>query len=290
LNTSVVKEEITLSELLTLLRQQIWLVVAIVVVAIGASVAYAKLATEWFRAEVLMIPAEQKNAGLAGGLGALGGLAGIAGINLGNDNTAEPVATLQSHEFIGAFIEDQKLLTVLFADDWDAKARRWKGADPKRWPDLRDGIRYFDRRVIGVAEDTKTHLVTLTIEWTDPVAAARWANLLVERLNARMRDRALRDAERNVTYLREELGKADVITLQESVTRLLENEMQKMMVARGNSEYSFRVVDRASTPKWRSSPKRIQVVILGSAAGGILAVFIAVLRGRSRKRNSIGNI
>jgi uncharacterized protein involved in exopolysaccharide biosynthesis len=110
--------------------------------------------------------------------------------------------------------------------------------------------------------------------------------MLVERLNTRMRDRALRDAERNVNYLRHELTTADVVTLQESVARLLEREMQKMMVARGNPEYSFRVVDRASVPKWRFSPKRIQVVILGSLGGGLVAIFIAILLGRRRARRA----
>jgi len=282
LNIPPNKDEITLSELLLLLRTQIWILVAITVLAASLSIAYAKLATEWFRAEVVLIPAEQKNAGLAGSLGALGGLAGIAGINLGDNNTTEPVATLKSGEFLRAFIEDQNLLPVLFANQWDSKAKRWKGSDQKHWPDVRDGIRYFSKRIQDVSEDPKTRLVTLTIEWTDAATAAKWANMLVERLNSRMRERALLDAERNVTYLRQELAKADVLALQESVTRLLENEMQKMMVARGNTEYSFRVIDSARIPKWRSSPKRVQVVILGTAAGGILAVFLAVLRARGR--------
>ena len=94
------------------------------------------------------------------------------------------------------------------------------------------------------------------------------------------------DAERNVAFLRQELSNATIVTMQESVARLLEREMQKMMLARGNPEYSFRVVDRASVPKWRYSPKRIQVVIFGTLAGGMIAVFFAVFRGRSRRAHS----
>jgi uncharacterized protein involved in exopolysaccharide biosynthesis len=280
------KDEITLSELLQILWQEKWLVIVITILAAGASVTYALVATEWFRAETLLVPAEQNKGGLADGLGALGGLAGIAGINLGNDNSAEPLATLKSAEFIGAFIEQQNLLPVLFADKWDAKAKAWKGSDVRKHPDLRDGVRYFTRRLLDVNEDTKTRLVVVTVTWTDAAVAARWTNMLIERLNARMRDRALREAERNIAYLHEELAKANVVALQETTTRLLESQMQKMMVARGNSEYSFRVVDRAQVPKWRSSPKRVQVCLLGTIGGGLLAVFIAVARGRRRRGNS----
>jgi uncharacterized protein involved in exopolysaccharide biosynthesis len=283
LTTSTNKDEITLSELVSLVWQEKWLVILVTLAAFGASVAYAKLATEWWRADVLLAPAEQKNGGLAGSLGALGGLAGIAGIDLDGDHTAEPIATLQSGEFIGAFIEDQKLLPVLFVKRWDPVAKRWRG-DPAKAPDLRDGIRLFQRQILSVNEDPKTRLVAVTVEWTHAATAAKWANMLVERLNTRMRDRALRDAERNIGYLRQELGKADIVTLKDSVARLLENEMQKLMLARGNDEYSFRVVDRAATPKWRARPKRVPVVILGTAAGGLLAVFLAVMRGRGRAR------
>jgi uncharacterized protein involved in exopolysaccharide biosynthesis len=172
---------------------------------------------------------------------------------------------------------------VLFADKWDAKAKAWKGSDVRKHPDLRDGVRYFTRRLLEVNEDSKTRLVVVTVTWTDAAVAARWTNTLIERLNARMRDRALREAERNIAYLHEELAKANVVALQETTTRLLESQMQKMMVARGNSEYSFRVVDRAQIPKWRSSPKRVQVCLLGTIGGGLLAVFIAVARGRRRR-------
>lgn len=283
MNTTPPKTEITLSELLSLVWQEKWLVVLIATLGMAASVAYALLATEWWKADTLLAPADQKGQGLSGSLGALGGLAGIAGINLESGDTAEPIATLQSQEFIGAFIMDRDLLRVLFADEWDAANKRWKGLNPKKWPDVRDGIRKFQRDILTVSEDTKTHLVAVEVEWTDPVVAASWANQLVERLNARMRDRALVEAERNVTYLRSELGHSDVVALQESLSHLLEREMQKMMLARGNPEYSFRVIDRATPPKWRARPKRIAVVLIGTAASGLLAVFIAVVRGRRRQ-------
>ena len=276
------KDEITLSELIGLVWSQKWLVIGITLLFAAGSIAYAKLAQEWWRAETLLVASEQKGAGLTGSLGALGGLAGIAGINLEGNESAEPLAILQSKEFIAAFIEDENLLPVLFAKKWNAATKSWKG-DAKSHPDVRDGIRLFQRKVLGVDEDAKTKLVSVSITWTDAQLATKWANKLVERLNTRMRERALRDAERNVAYLRQELATADVVTLQDSVARLLEREMQQMMLARGNPEYSFRVVDRASEPKWRFTPKRAQVVILGTIAGGMIAMFVAVYRGRARR-------
>lgn len=274
------KDEITFSELIELVWQRKWLVIGITALFAAGSVAYAVFAQQRWRAETLLIPSEQKGTGLAANLGALGGLAGIAGINLSDDTSSEALATLQSAEFIGAFIQDQNLLPLLFPHQWDADQGQWRGSDQKQWPDSRDGVRLFQRRILGVSEDPGTRLVTVSVEWTDPVVAAQWANALVERLNARTRERALREAERNVAFLRQELAGANVVTLQESVARLLEREMQNMMLARGNPEYSFRVIDRAAPPKWRARPKRILVVILSTVGGGLVAVFVAVLIGR----------
>lgn len=290
-------DALNLIELWRILWSGKWLIVAITALFGCLSVAYALLATEWYRAEVLLMPATSKSAsGLSSQLGQLSGLASLAGINIGKDgNSAEPLAVLKSRDFARSFIDELGLLPVLFADDWDAQAGKWKLTDPRDVPDLRDAVRYFDEDVRRVQEDKKTGLVSLTIEWTDPVEAARWANLLVDRVNDRMRQRALHDAESNLSYLQKELATANVVALQESVGRLIENEMQNLMLAKGNQEFAFRIVDQATPPKWRSHPKRVQVVALAVVGGGLIAIFVVFIRHnlrqaaqRSREKNRAG--
>jgi uncharacterized protein involved in exopolysaccharide biosynthesis len=253
-----------------------------------AGAGYAFLAKEWYRAEVLLTPAESKSAqGLAGQLGSIAGLSGLAslaGISIGGGSTSEPLAVLRSREFGSAFIQDLNLLPVFFSKDFDARTGQWTISNPHKWPDVRDGYRFFNESVRDVFDDKKTGLVTLTIEWTDPEVAAQWANLLVERLNDRMRLRALAEAEVNVNYLRQELAATNLVTLQQSIGRLLDNELQKVMLARGTKEFSFRVVDKATPPKWRSWPKRVLTVALATLGGAILSIF-AVCVGYVVRRN-----
>lgn len=278
-------DELDIFRLWEILWESKWIICAITAVFALAGVAYALLATEWYRAEVLLAPAQEKS--IPGGLGQLGGLAGLAGlagISIGGGGTAEPVAVLQSREFASKFIEDLDLVTVVLADDWDAEQKRWKDADPEDWPDIRDAVKYFEEEVRSVSVDKRTGLVTLDIEWTDPVVAAEWANLLVRRLNERMRARALVESERNVQYLREELNSTNVVSLQQSIGRLLEAELQKLMLARGNEEFSFRVIDPATPPKKRESPKRALVVLAATILGGLLTVIGVYVRHSMRRR------
>jgi uncharacterized protein involved in exopolysaccharide biosynthesis len=259
-----------------------WLILSFIAGLGLLSVAYALLATEWYRAEVVLTPTGSKDRqGLASALGnlsgGLGALAGIAGISLGAATTAEPIGVLRSHQFAREFIEDQGLLHVLLESKWDAKAGRWKERDPKKQPDIRDAVRYFEKRILKVQEDKKTGLVTVDVEWKHPDAAAAWANMLVDRLNEKMRTRALEEAQANVDYLRNEVAQTNVVAVQQAISKLLESELEKVMVARGAKQFAFRVVDPAEVPKWRSSPKRTVTVALGLLAGallGLLAVFV----------------
>ena len=265
-----------------------WLVVASVLLAAGVALAYVLTADSWYRAEVLLKPVDNRSSqGLLGSLAQLGGLASLAGLNLSGGNTAEPLAVLTSHEFTSAFIDQQNLLPVLFRKKWDAVNKRWKSSDVEDQPDVRDGVKFFDRKVRSVEEDRKTGLVRMYVEWTDPKVAADWANLLVAQVNETMRDRALTEAEANVAYLKQELASSNVITLQQSIGRVLESELQKLLLAKGNKEYAFKILDHAQPPKWRSSPQRS--LIVGSAAfcGFAVAVIFLLLRAAVRRSRAM---
>lgn len=251
---------------------------------IALASAYVFTAKERFRAEVLLRPADTKSApGISGALGGLGGLASLAGINIGVGNTAEPIAVLSSREFTAAFLEDQNLLPVLFPSRWDSANKHWKPSWLSGLPDVRDGVRYFDKNIRTVREDKKTGFVTLSIEWTDPNVAANWANMLVERVNERMRNRALAESELNVAYLKQELASSNIVSLQQSIGHVLETELQKLMLAKATKEYSFKVIDHAEPSKWRSSPRRFLVIGASFILGLASSVFYIVARHGKRR-------
>jgi len=239
------------------------------------SVAYALLAKEIFRAEVLLAPANEQTAPVIGGQ--LGGLAALAGVNVGDESGVEALAVLQSRGFAGDFIEEYDLLPVFFEDDWDAEKKRWQVDDPADEPDVRDGVKYFHESILKVSEQRTTGLVTLAVEWTHPDVAAKWADILVRRLNDRLRERALQEAETNVAYLQSEMASTNLVTLQESIGHLLESELQKLMLAKGNEEFAFKILDPAVSPKHRVRPKRALTAVVGTMLGGLLGVFVVLV-------------
>ena len=247
-----------------LLWQGRWFVIGITGIFIAVGVSYALLAKEKFRAEVIMASSGQRS--VPNALNQLGGLAALAGVSIGSNNVAVPVAVLQSRGLAKEFIEEMKIQDELLKD---------KSGDDL---DTRDAVTVFEEDVRAVFEERRTGIVTLTIEWTDPVVAADWANKLVAKLNDRLRRQALEEAERNVSYLRKEMASTDVVSQQQSIGRVLEAEMQKLLLARGNDEFALKILDRATPPKKRSAPKRTVIVLVALILG--FFVSIVFLLGR----------
>ena len=116
--------------------------------------------------------------------------------------------------------------------------------------------------------------------------AAQWANLLVDRVNDIMRARALAQSQSNVEYLKQELTSASVVTMQQSIGRVLESELQKLLLAKEDKDFAFKIIDHAEAPRHRYWPKRALVVAGATVLGFIAAAFFVVYRHVLRRDRS----
>jgi uncharacterized protein involved in exopolysaccharide biosynthesis len=281
-------EEISLRELFDALWDRRLLIAAL---SLGFGIVAAVvslLMPEKYEASVVLSPVDDDGGGKLGGAGALlsqfGGLASLGGVSLGGGGTKSvSIATLQSHALTEDFIRENDLLPILYADDWDAANKRWTITDPDKIPTPWKAERDFAKKVRSVNEDKKTGLVTLTIEWTDPELAAKWATELVQRTNRDLRAKAIAESQTNLAYLNEQLTKTSVVELQKSIYGLIETEIKKVMLANGSEEYAFKVVDPARVAEERTSPKRTLITAVGLFAGMMLGFVLALSLPRRSK-------
>ena len=264
------QEDYTLYDLWTVAWGGRWLIVAIVAIGVGLSVAYALTAEKWYRAHAVLMHADNDSGGMSSSFGGLAALADIGGFE-GGGLREQAMAVLSSRDFAADFIRRNDLLEV-FAPPENAEA-----------PDIREAVRFFHEDVFRIDEDTNTGRVTLSVFWTDAETAATWAGILVGQINERMRQRALTEAETNVEFLQEQLTGSSVVALQQSVSNLLENELQTLMLVKGAKEYAFMVVDPAQPPMKRVRPKRTLIVLTSAVLSGVLAIAIVFVRSALRK-------
>jgi len=240
-----------------------------------------------YRAEVVLAPVSDegsKSGGISSALGGLGGLASMAGISLGGGGSVEEnLAVLKSREFLWQFIKDQKLMPILFEDNWDADKKGWKEDAPEKQPGLWDAYRKFTR-LLSVSSDKKSGLVTVGIEWKDPVLAAGWANMLVNRLNEFLRQQAISRSNGNLHYLNKELSRTHVADMRQALFELISQQQKKAMLANTQKEFAFQVIDKAVAPDRKAKPKRSLIVILSAFVAGFLAVIYVFIREGIKRR------
>src|SRR5919109_2717895 len=138
-------EEIFLFDLVRDVWKRKWLVMGAGFLAACVAAGLSLLMPNWYTAEVLLAPAEERTS--VGIAGPLGSLANLAGISVGGGDTVEANAVLKSRDLARTYIERENLLTVFFAKQWDAKLGKWKQDDPEDQPDIRDAVRYWDRNL-----------------------------------------------------------------------------------------------------------------------------------------------
>jgi uncharacterized protein involved in exopolysaccharide biosynthesis len=279
MDTPATRDQITLDAVFAAAWRRRWLMLACVVLATGLATAAAFVMKPKYLVEVVMIPvkADDARSALSSVVGQLGGLASLAGVALsGGGNKDENIEYLRSHDFAARFIEEENLLPILFAKKWDAQNGRWNVEDPEDVPTISDGVRLLDR-IRTVQEERRTGLVTLSLKWRDREQAARWANLMVERVNRDLRARAIAEAQASIDYLNSEIAKTGVVELRESLYRLYENQVKTIMFAKVRSQYAFKVIDPAYVPDADRfvQPKRIPMILIG-ALGGLLGGFVLV--------------
>lgn len=283
-------DEIDLLELWKVLFKNKRMILAAAFVAALLSAGFSLTMPNVYRAEVLLAPVQGDNGkggGISAALGGLGGLASIAGISLGGGgSTEENLAVLKSREFLWKFVQEKKLMTILFEDEWDEQQKKWKETDPKKQPGQMTVYRLFNEGgVLKVDKDKKTDLVTVSVEWKDAALATEWANSLVAKLNLYLAQQAIARSEGNLKYLNEELMRTQVEEMRKTLFDLIANEQKHAMLANTQKEFAFKVLDPAVEPDKKIRPKRSIIVILSAFVAGFLAVlYVFIKEGIAKRR------
>jgi LPS O-antigen subunit length determinant protein (WzzB/FepE family) len=285
------RSEMTLLDFINVLRCNRWIVIGATLLLFLIALAYVNLATRVYSASVVMIPSKMDaGVGSASRLaGSLGGLVGFANLDLGGGAVKdEAIAVLKSRQFTEQFLTEENLLPELYADLWDSEKKVW--IDPERAPSMGAAFRRFDQSIRFVREDVDSGVFTLEILWTDPVQAAQWANALVRRLNERMRTMAIAESENSLRYLHEQLKQAEIVELRRAIAGLVEQHVNRIMVAKVRPEYAFQILDPAVPPDIADfvSPRPMLTLVIATVLGALLGVLVALARHLLSEAKSVG--
>jgi uncharacterized protein involved in exopolysaccharide biosynthesis len=278
-------DEISVKELLRIIWRGKFLVLSTTVAATLIVAFTALLSTKKYEATTIVSPvAEESNSSRLSSLisqvgGGLSSLADVAGLpSASNTQKSEIVAVLVSEGLTESYIRSNNLLPLLYHKQWDAVNQKWNVSDPKKVPTVWKANAYFKKNVRFVTTDNKTGLVRLVIAWEEPKLAAKWANDLVKMTNDYLRDKTIAEAERNIAYLTDQAAKTQEIGVKEAIYSILQNEIKKMMLARGSAEYALKIIDPAIAPEKAVSPQPVAWTIMGFFGGFVLSLLVIFVR------------
>jgi uncharacterized protein involved in exopolysaccharide biosynthesis len=239
--------------------------------SLAAGIAYLYIATPYYRAEVVVIPAHDDTMNDQGGGSMndkLGGLASLAGLNIGEESASEQTAdaVLDSRQLAEDFVKGNDLVPVLLK-----KLKR---------PTLWRAVKVFKENLSKIKKDQNKGTTKITVEWTDPATAAQWANGLLALANDEMRIRARADASRNIEYLNHQLEATTDVELRRNIYDIIETQMRTLMLANGRIEYAFRVIDAGVPPEVKSRPQAVLVLLIALAVGLAIGCTVAFVRER----------
>lgn len=278
-------EELTLGELLRVLKRYRLVLAGVWIVCVAVALLAALLAAPVYRAEALVAAASDTSS--AGGdlssiISRFSSVPGMGALGrLSQQNTlAEGMVTLRSPQFLVDFIRSENLMPVLFASQWDAENNTWLAADEGDVPTPEDAYVFFKEELLSVIEDkANPGILAVAIEWTDREQAAAWVNLLISRLNERLRGKAIDEANQTIDYLNKELEKARIVEVRQAIYYMIESQINLRTMANVREEFAFEVLSQALVPDADRyiSPNRPFIVVIGFAVGFLLGVFSCFL-------------
>ena len=299
-------DEIDLRELFSVLWQgKISIIIGGLLGAI-LSVGYALSLPNIYTAEAVMVP-KAEGSGLSGLAGQFGGLAGLAGIDIGGGEASKTqiaLETLKSRSFFAEYMYEGSLVALMAAEGWDRESgkiivneeiydpssQKWirEAQLPfKKKPSVQEAYEVFISDHLVVAEDQKTGFVRLAVKHYSPSLARDWVVAVLRGIEASIRDKEVREAERSIAFLKAESAENSLISLNEVFASLIEEQTKKIVLANASEEYVFEVIEPPVAAELKSEPKRALICILGILLFGMLSVLYVLIKHYAFKKTEL---
>lgn len=294
------EDDIDLKELFSVIWGGKWITLTITLIFAMSAVYYSLNLPNIYKASAVLIPANSEDASGSGMLASrLGGLASMAGVNLGGgvtDKTKVAIETLQSRAFLGDFINRHNLKAeILAVKKWDAssnklvfdseiyneKINKWKWHTSSHWkkntsPSEQEAIEEIKKKMLVTFDEDKG-LITLNVSHQSPYISQQWVSWLIDDINQHMRKNDIKEAHKNIQYIKKQLDETPIADMQKIFYLLIEQQTKIMMLAEVSDEYVLKIIDPAVVPEKKDKPQRAIICIMATLSGGVLGIFLSCL-------------
>ena len=292
-NPTYYENELDLKELFFIFWNKKSLIFAITFLAALISVTYSLYLPNIYLSKSTLAPTEPQDS-LSSQLGNLSTLGGIAGFSLPAvpaSKSQEGMERIKSFEFFDTyFLPNIKLENLMAVNYWvpdeniiiynektfDSSKKEWvrKVSYPKKTvPSSQEAFEEY-LKIISISENKETSFINITLEHKSPFVAKKWLDIIIYQINESMRKVDADQAERSISYLNDEMNSANIKSIKDVTSKLLEKQMQTLMFTSSSKFYVFNIIDSPIVAENKSKPSRAIICILGTFFGFILSLLI----------------
>jgi capsule polysaccharide export protein KpsE/RkpR len=268
------------------------------------SIIYALSLSNYYTSFALLAP-KTDNDSLTSGLSSYSSLARLGGIELpssGGSDTKEAIERMQSFEFFSSyFLPFIRLENLMAIDEWipqqnkiiydkkkfDQNSGKWvrKVSYPfKKIPSNQEAYLSY-KEVLNVNTNTDTGFVTISVTHQSPYIAKIWLDTIIFNINKTMQEIDKENSQNSIDFLNSLTSSTNVQSIKEVISKLLESQMQTLMLASSSDAYVFEVLDSPIIPEIKSGPNRAMICIYITLFGFVVSLFLVLIINAYRLRN-----
>tara|TARA_A100001388_G_C28651610_1_gene442228 strand:+ start:58 stop:888 length:831 start_codon:yes stop_codon:yes gene_type:complete len=200
-------------------------------------------------------------------LPSFGGLAESAGIDLNKKSQLDSVVieTVKSRTFLKHLLSIESLKDKLIYD---------RKLESESYIEIHKKIYSED---LNVYKNKDTGLIHFSFKHSSPEFSQYFLEVVIDEINSVFKESKIKELDLAREYFENEFTSATERSLRDSISFLIEKNINSSMLANVRSEYVLKTVEEPYIPEEKHSPIRILFIILGGAFGFlIISLFILI--------------
>ena len=287
------KDEITLRELISVLWGGRILIFCFTTAVAIASIIISLSITNVYTSESVLVNRDKQDSPMSN----FSGLASLAGVDLSAQGASlnKVMGIIESREFVKHLITfDNVLPSLMAAQSYNANTREIIFDDEiynhetKSWvrdapanrsvvPSYIEAHKEYSE-MISMTKDRLTGHVSLKVEHVSPIFAKEFLSLVINEANNVQRNIDVDSSTKALLYLRDQLSRTPQVEIRDSISKLIENQLETQMMASIHDDYVLMTLEPPFIPERKSGPIRSLIVILSTLVGGLLSAGIVLVR------------
>jgi uncharacterized protein involved in exopolysaccharide biosynthesis len=163
-----------------------------------------------------------------------------------------------------------ELVRRLLSSLWDDKAGNWKRGEP---PMLEQGGAM--QAALEVKSNLRKNLLLLAVQAKDPVLAKEILDAYIERLNVRVLQAIIQDADSNRVHLERRLAETHDPEVQSRMLSIMASEFARSQLVFNRV---FEVIEKPILLDQKKGPRRKNIVVVATMLGILAGLLFSYLR------------